>query len=279
MLRLAILCFLKNLIARSYFRALKQENLISESTNSLQFCFPESATSIPTRFWKSTVLSSGEDGRGFSSVLPGANALRLTRLHFANVNYTVPVMYSICPSSSHSRHFQENSEFTFASRREQQGGVLGTGARRRPRRVGPDSQDRLTVLGRRANGGLGRGPQRSERQRPRLGEQTVTLSSGRRRPPQGGRADGRRPQLGEWTAASAGQADDGPDRAGGRRPRPVSRRWPRQGGRTGGLSRVGAAHFYLQMREGVDFCFASLLPCKKHRLFASSDRTPSRKEQ
>jgi hypothetical protein len=72
-LHLAILCFLKNLIGPSYSRALKQENLISDSTNSV---FPKVLHPFPLDSGNLVFrLASGEDGRVFSSVLPGANAL------------------------------------------------------------------------------------------------------------------------------------------------------------------------------------------------------------
>jgi hypothetical protein len=85
-------------------------------------------------------------------------------------------------------------------------------------------------------------------------------------------AGGRQTWLGERTTASAELVNRGLD---GRADDDLNRRMATSTreqtvGSTGSADDHGAAHFYLRMREGMYFCFASLLPCKKHHAFASA---------
>jgi hypothetical protein len=198
--------------------------------------------------------------------------IRLTGISFCQCKMHSADCAQCMSSSSHSRHFQENS--AFASRRKsiaasstvEQGGVLDE-----PNSA-PGTSSPSWAGGRTAASASGRRPWRPGRRRSQLGKRTATLP--------GGRADGSLGRVGGRTDGGLGWA---------------SRRWPQLDGRTGtsvngwtgprrtvdrGLGEwadcgqgpqradfclwVGAADVCLWVREEADFCFGSLLPCKRH---------------
>jgi hypothetical protein len=154
--------------------------------------------------------------------------IRLTGISFCQCKMHSADCAQCMSPSSHSRHFQENSAFAFASRRKsiaasstvEQGGVLDE-----PNSA-PGTSSPSWAGGRTAASASGRRPWRPGRRRSQLGKRTATLP--------GGRADRRWPRLGEQAVASARWADgdlgervdrasanggQGPRRMGGLRPR------------------------------------------------------------